>query len=277
MISFVVAFIIMRTTLFITVALIAGFGLGWLARFATTTATALTQETKPTVSFASTPVRPTPPPAPAATADPGPVEVDRAATPDNRIETLRWLRQSGVPVNLRAFSGDKFTPALGKILGLTSDETNRLNGAALEAKHALDAVRLGRASSHPSEDGRTLVVESPAIDPATSRALYEGLLGTLKTTLGPERYGLFNELTGDSFEAGFDQFGLNSLRYEIVLQSKPPPAGNLPYLEYKRHYVDPTGASQGWSDSTVSIAHIEKNDPILAHFIPPKLKVTEAK
>jgi hypothetical protein len=112
---------------------------------------------------------------------------------------------------------------------------------------------------------------------ATSRATYDRLLGTLKSTLGPERYEVFNELSGEGFERSFDQFGLNNLRYELVLEPKLPFPGAPAHFEYKRHYLDAAGVGKGWTGSIVSLDQIEKSDPILARFIHVQLRAAEEK
>jgi hypothetical protein len=266
----------MRIILSIASALVLGFCLGWFLRPMTKFASPAASESAPTGSHLPTLNAA---PSQAASAPPpnsGPIK-DPGDAYHNRIETLRWLRQSGAPVRIQAFARNGFSPALFKILGLSPTETTRLNDAALEATRRIEDARQPRISSSTSEDGKMLTVDVPAIDPATSREIYDRLLGTLKSTLGPERSEVFNELTGESFESGFDQFGLNNIRYELTLNPTYPATGAPALFEYKRHYVDPTGASKGWSGSNVSVAQIDKNDPILGRFVSSQLRSLSVK
>lgn len=279
MISLIVAFSIMRTPLFTAIALFVGFGLGWVSRSATKTT--LPYEEKSAQPPAATTVQtsPTRTPLPAATALPaagtsGPYP---GSTYHNRTETVRWLRRSGAPIYFSVLNGEAFSPDFGKALDLTPDEMTRLNDVVLDTKHELDAARLAHTTTHTSEDGKTLIVDVPTVDVSASRAAYDRLLETLKSTLGPERYEMFNELGGEDFERGFDQFGLNNVRYELVLQPVFPAAGTAPHYEYKRYFLDATGNGTGWGGSTMSIAQIEKYDPILARFLQSKLAATDGK
>lgn len=261
----------MRNILSIASALIVGFCLGWYSRPVAKLASPVASESAQSGSLSAAPSTAPSQATPAPPRDSGSVH-DPGEAYHNRIETIRWLRQTGAPVRIHAFARNDFSPSLFKILGLSPAEITRLNDAALEATRGIEAARQARITSNTSEDGKTLTVDVPAIDAATSREIYDRLLGTLKSTLGPERSEVFNELTGESFESGFDQFGLNIIRYELTLNPTYPVTGAPAHFEYKRHYVDPTGLSKGWSGSNVSVAQIDKNDPILGRFVPPLLR-----
>jgi hypothetical protein len=260
-------FPVMRIPLLVLITLAIGFALGWISRPSQRTTVSERFERDKTSA-------PTALPAPVvadavASLSPsgGPEEIHRT-----RLDTLRWLKQAGAPIHFRAFAKDGFLPALLKIVGLTPDETARLENAAFAAKRKIIEARMSRAKPSMSDDGKTLIVEVPPIDATTSRAIYENLLDTVKSTLGAERYSVFTELTGESFELGFDQFGLNSLRYELALEARSVSAEGTAYYEYKRHFLDPSGASKGWGGSILSVAQLEKEDPILGHFIPERMK-----
>jgi len=52
------------------------------------------------------------------------------------------------------------------------------------------------STSHTSNDGKTLILDVPAVEVSTSRAIYDRFLETLKATLGADRYAAFNALSG---------------------------------------------------------------------------------
>jgi hypothetical protein len=266
----------MRISLSLASALILGFCLGWFLRPGAKHAAPASSVPAPIGSLS--PATGTTPSSAASAPLPTSSSVkDPGVASQNRIETLRWLRRSGAPVHIHAFARNGFSPALVKILGLSPAESTRLNDAAIDAQQRIDDARQARVSTSTSEDGQMLTVDVPAIDAATSREIYDRLLGTLKSTLGPERSELFNELTGESFESGFDQFGLNNIRYELTLNPTYPETGAPAHFEYKRHSVDPTGLSRGSSGSNVSVAQIDKYDPILGRFVPTQLRNLSAK
>lgn len=265
----------MRTTFLIAFTLVVGFVLGWVAHPAAKPASPGTPAPAPTLPRAPTEAMPAPPTVNAPVA--GASVAARNELYRNRAETVRWLRRSGAHTLFQVLAHDGFSPAFAKVLELAPDEMARLNGVVLGTKRELDTARLALATSRTSEDGKTLIVDVPAVDVPTSRAAYDRLLETLRSTLGPERYDVFSELGGEVFERGFDQYGLNNVRYELVLQPVFSVGSTAPHYEYKRHHLDAMGAGKGWNGNTVSMADIEKNDPILAHFLQSKLSATDAR
>src|SRR5882724_463724 len=186
----------MRTILFATLTLVAGFALGWICR--PEPKAPLSREVK--TSAGSEAAAAMPAPAVYAASVITATEPKRAETFRNRVETIRWLKQSGVPMFINTLSSGTLSPALGKLLELTSDEMTRLNDASSNAKRELAAAQDARATSHTSEDGKTLVVDVPPVDVSASRAIYDRLLDTFQSTLGSDRYAFFNEVAEESYE-----------------------------------------------------------------------------
>ncbi len=175
-------------------------------------------------------------------------------------------------MQLPLFTGNHITDGVSKILNLTEAEKTRIISAAYESKAQLDRARAASAKAHLSPDGASLLVDLPALDPGTSGAIYDQFVGTLGATLGPDRLELFNEVAGENFEQSFDRFGLNPIRYELTLQPIYPEGSQQPIVEFKRHYVDATGNSTGWTTSQLSLADLDRSDPILAQHLPAQLK-----
>jgi hypothetical protein len=259
----------MRTSLLVTWSLLIGFAAGWFAHARMESPSPATPPPQRQIASPATDNTALP-------AKPSATTGTATQKPDDpigrRTQAIRELSRLGLNSQIAAFSGDKFSPQLGKALSLTPDESSRLALAAQEAKRAIDAARLARASSRVSEDGKTLIVESPSVDVAASRAIYDRLLDTVKSTLDRERFELFNELTGDSFDRGFEQFGLQSYRYEMELTPILIPERAGDHLNFKRHILNYNGVSVGWSGSRLNYPGIEKHAPVLAHFIPSELR-----
>ncbi|MEN9401925.1 MAG: hypothetical protein RL091_628 [Verrucomicrobiota bacterium] len=259
----------MRPFLLIACSLVGGFAAGWFAHTsqpAVTPATVTVQHPIVNTATETTGLRV---PTTTLTATEAPNSDPRIS---RRTQAIRELTQVGFIMYCPAFSGDSFSPQLTQLLNLTVDESSRLALAAQEAKRDLDAARLARAISHASDDGKTLIVEVPSLDVSTSRAIYDRLLNTVSATLGAERVELFSELTGESFEAGFEQFGLLGLRYEFSLTPSFAAEGLGAHYDIQQHRLTPMGGTLASTSGRVTVSFIEKNVPILAHFIPSELR-----
>lgn len=267
-ISFVVAFP-MRPTLLVTGSLLIGFAIGWLVHGdKSPTSSDRTPATQPASQVAKDMV----------TLPTSLKERAEAPTPrttdafTRRTEAIRELKPFGFMLYIRAFTRDGFDPKLLSLLELTPEQSSRLNEAAHKAERDIVAARIAGASSHTSEDGRKLIVDVPPIDISTSRGIYDQLFNTLRTTLSPEKQQLFNELTGESYEVGFDRYGLNPFRYEVELPATGQTTDSPVYFSYKRLYLDATGNGSGWAGSNLDYNGIKKHDPILGHFITPEMR-----
>ena len=160
--------------------------------------------------------------------------------------------------------GDSFNRELVLLLGVTPAELEQLDVATKNTKKSLDDLAIHAASRRVSDDGKTLIVTVPSLS-AESGALYTNLISTVKQVLGPERYQLFDDLSGEIFDRSFDQFGLNPLTYELTLKPVST-AGGVATYSFKRSYVDAANSGNfGWSSGTTSSAY---PDPFLMHFLP---------
>ena len=164
------------------------------------------------------------------------------------------------------FSGDSFSHEVAILLGLTPTEFDHIDAAIQQTKQRLNDLALNAATAHVSADGKTLIVTVPPL-PNEGDSLYANLLNTITQVLGPERFQLFNEITGDTFDSHFDRFGLNPVTYELTLQPADV-VGGTPRYFYRRSYTDANGKSTGWSSATVSRSSLENSYPVLAHFFP---------
>jgi hypothetical protein len=266
---FVVVAFLMRTSLLVTWSLLVGFAIGWLVHgdnsAAASVRTPAPQRASPVAKDTVT----------LSTSFPKSAEAPPPRSSDaftRRTEAIRELRPFGFMLYIRAFNRDGFDPKLLSLLELTPEESSRLNEAAHKAEREIVAARIAGASAHTSEDGRKFIVEVPPIDVSTSRKIYDQLFTTLRTTLSPEKQRFFNELTGESYEVGFDRYGLNPFRYEVELPLTGQSTDLPGFFSYKRLYLDATGNGSGWTGSTQDYNSIQKSDPILGHFMPAEMR-----
>lgn len=258
-----------RPRVFISLLLLAaGFGLGWYLR--PTVVSSVTHKAAPSAQTdrSSTPA------AARSEKEVTPVAEPSLAGPETpswaqRRKTLLWLQDVGVPMRLAAFQGREPGKALGKFLELTPAEMTAIQSAIRDTGKELDSLRAQKTTSRLNEDGTQWVVEIPAIDAATSGTLYDTFHGTLRATLGEERYALLNMVAGESLERGYDRYGLNEVRYEINLQPKGDPAKGDPVYEYRRHTKEATGLATGMTGGATPMAMLTKQDPLLERFPPP--------
>jgi len=268
----------MRSWLLTLLALAIGFAGGWLTRAILVPATSNFPALGPTTA-SEAPLRPAPSPAtvPPATSAPKREPVDSAISlAVSRAALLRGLRQAGMSVHGPIFSAKGLTPNAASLLGLSSTEFESVNAAYLEAGRTIDDIRAKSVTAERSPDGNKLLVHVPAIDVATSRGIYDRFQNTLATTLGPERLALLSEVAGEQIPQSFQNFGLNDVSYDVNLQAQPRTilrnGRELPLINYERRFSDPTG-SRGTSQSMGTFSDVNREDPLLAPFIPPELRV----
>ena len=252
--------------LIVIAALALGFSLGWLTHGPTDRTVTLPGSVAASGPAAATPAEV--PPRPSAPVEPASRATDSRDDRRAKIETLKWLRESGAPVHVQVFLGEEFNEGLAKMLGLNEAEKARLTQAAYSTKSQLEAARAATAVARQSPDGTALIVEVPALDVATSGAIYDRFRESLESTLGPDRVDILNELAGEALERSFDRFGLNAVRYEVT---PPRSLDGTPsrFVEYKRHFVDATGSSTGWTTGRVLAGEMGKTDALLAKVLPP--------
>ena len=230
----------MRSVLLGLISLVLGFSLGWFLRPKTS--------------------------APEAPGTTGPGDVP------SHLEAVRWLKKAGFVLNIQPMTEDRLAPQVIRLMNLTPAEATALAAMSRDTRQEIDAARLAGATSHISDDGRILVVDVPAIAAAASSALHDRYIGSLKVTLGHERFALLNELMVEGFEQAYGRFGLDAVRYEINRTPVVHVPDEPPYVEYKFYRFDAHGDSHGWSSRRVNFPQIEDSDPILAAFFPRELR-----
>ncbi|HEY4247440.1 MAG TPA: hypothetical protein VGM64_11320 [Lacunisphaera sp.] len=173
-------------------------------------------------------------------------------------------RKEGLIV--RPVAGDKLDIGLVLMLGLTTDEWNRINRSILETRTQIEHLRLATAVSTLSKDGKKTIITLPPlaneVDP-----IYKSLISTLSTVLGPEKYNFFNKVAGDSLDQMYDNFGANEIIYEIANEPTANADGTKVYA-YRRSSFASVGGAGSWSSSKAELGKID--DPLLRGFLPPK-------
>ena len=186
-----------------------------------------------------------------------------------QIELLAWCKSHNHHFSYIAFENQdtELYSVLSLILGLTPAEIEQINGALGRTKQALEEFKFRAAAAQPSTDGKTLVVTLPPL-PGESSRVYTELLTTLKTVFGPERYQMFDELTGDRFEQAFGSFGLNADRFELTLQ--PANSNGVSVYTFKRTSIYARDGSESTGEEKMTPEGIKEHYPVLARFLPPE-------
>jgi hypothetical protein len=267
-------------------SLILGFAAGWFLH-------QLAQSLSPVPgAVASTLATPAAAPAASPTkADGASARVTQSAATDvptykEHLATLRWLKASGLLPYTGFFQYDKLTSQFALLYGLTPPETAQLNTAALQAKQRLDELYRQRVRLDPSSGPEKLVVTIPAL-PEEGGKIYNDLLAQVSAVLGPDRYALFDEISGNALDSSFDGFGLTRHRYEVVPVTEPD--GRLSYKLTGAYVYDainyragsdssfPSGTASGSFTTTGDAASLIKNHPVLKSFSFPTVPPTSAK
>jgi hypothetical protein len=187
----------------------------------------------------------------------------------NRAETIAWLKRRHSLFQMSAFMGDSFNVELAVVLGLNSAEIEQIDMAVQQVKKRLDELEVHAATGQVSADGKTLTVSIPSLT-NEGGALYADLLNKFSQVMGPERFQLFNEITGDSFDRNFDRFDLNAVTYELALDPTNT-IGNKTLYSFKRYTSDGADKSTSWSGGTLDRESLQKTYPALGHFFTPDL------
>ena len=199
-----------------------------------------------------------------------PVVVARKETPtfNERMATLRWLKEKGLFVPVEIFSPEGISPRFAALYGLTPTEQTQLSFAFRQAKQHMEELSSQRAQPDPATNGEKLIVNVPAF-PTEGGQIYNDLLANFTSVLGADRYALFNETAGNLLENSLDGIGLATNRYEVTLGKTA--AGDQPIYEIKRSFTYPNdnGASSGWSGSTLRSSDVLKFFPMLKSYPMP--------
>lgn len=207
----------------------------------------------------------------------GPSATQAAATAGDvaarkEIQTLEWLRsrdpRNGPPsVSLTGADG-ALNKQLAVMLGLGPEDYGRLNAAIARTKERLDELAIQAARPRLSADRQTFVLNIPP-HPQTSDPVYADLVDTFAQVLGPDRFKLFNAVSGDAFDGSFNRFGLDPVTYELTLQ--PELSDSTPRFKVIQSFAGADGQHSVRTTGSYSIETIKRTYPVLAHFLPPSL------
>lgn len=191
-------------------------------------------------------------------------------TVTDKLQTMGWIQKRHLGLKMApvgAFDHGALSLQLAVMLGLKPEEYDRLNAAIEKAKRQLDDAAIAAAKTHISADGRRLVVSVPSIARAGD-TVYADLLNSMTQILGPKRFRLFNTLAGSSFDNSFDRFGLDPVTYELTLKPSGSAKGT-PTYEIRSTATEPDSGGYRWGVRSETLAGLEKDAPVLAHFLPP--------
>ncbi len=196
--------------------------------------------------------------------EPADVPASQRGSAVDRLDALAWASQHGLSVGVSVFQMGSLDPTFATVYGLSPNEVAALNVAIHAAKDKLSALAIQVAKVQPSADGTQLVVEVPAVTDQGS-AIYDSLLQAFSGVLGPDRLQAFNQLSGNSFESGFDSFGLANTRYELTATDQTDSNGQT---LYKIAMSSALPGSQSTSNGTVTLEQVGAFSPVLGHFAP---------
>ncbi len=220
---------------------------------------------------------------PAARANPFPSGAPSVA---ERLATLRWMKNTGVFFATPVFKGEnQISPEIVSLYGLTPGETAQLEQATQRARQRLDELNRQHAQLDPASNAEKLVVTIPAF-PKEGGEIYNELLSSFSTTLGPERYAVFNEVSGDQLENAFENFGTARTRFEVSAQITGE--GKKIYNIARSYVFDAIdyragatgfigGSASGTSYSTLDSAGVTKFFSVLSPFPLPTVSTQKPK
>ena len=181
-----------------------------------------------------------------------------------RAQTFADFKRNRRGIVMSAVNDDSVDMVFALMMGLTSADIARLNRSLASAKERIETLRESTARLEISPDKKTKIITLPALG-AEMTPIYKSVLSEFADVLGPERYDLFNQVAGESFDGLFDHFGANTVVYEIATDPIIDEKGRMTY-QYKRTSREsgPMPASY-WSNRTFIDG--EKDDPIVMKFI----------
>lgn len=244
-----------------------GFGAGWLSRRGTfAPITQAPAGAKDSAVPGKTAAALEPKPAnPGAIREIRPVGVQERSLIAN-LNSLAWEKKQGAQVSVDVFAGEKLNPRFASVFNLSPGDVATINKAIADARGRLDAIAIQTAKFQTSPDGSRLTVEVPSTT-EQGGAIHDALLQTIQGVLGPGRFESFDDVSGDSFESGFNSFGLSNVRYELAPAGQNTASGEPLYTVVKASTG--TGAYvRSTYSSIVQLNQVGGLFPVLGHFIP---------
>ena len=147
--------------------------------------------------------------------------------------------------------------------GLSASEAAALQAAVRRANGRVNSLLAAAAKVRVEADNSRAWVELPAM-PTEGGQIYDELLQTFKTTLGPERLPYFEEFAAESFESAFRTFGAKQSTYEVV---RSRDGGGRTVFSVKESFTLPN--HHGTNTSTADSEGLPKWFPVLAQVLPP--------
>ena len=255
-----------KPTLACFIFLALGFAAGWLSRSAVFG--------PPAHAPIDAGNRDVPPKTPAPSPDRKPAVSEAARAPDrpddsrrsviDSLNALAWAKKKGAQISVSVFERDRLDPKFASVYNLSADDVAILNRAIADAKGRMDAIAMQMASFKASVDGSKLTVEVPSTV-ERGGPIYDGLLQTFRSVLGPDRFQSFGDVSGDSFEYGFNYFGLSNVRYEVY-PSGQNNADGAPFYTVVKSSTGPERRET--VTQTIMLSQIGGLYPVLGHFIP---------
>jgi len=151
-------------------------------------------------------------------------------------------------------------------LGLTENERARIEDAVARAKAIIEQRRLAMATCETSSDGSSMTIQIPSLG-KDGTVVYQSLLSEIVQVLGRDRFEVFSETCGESFDSSFDHFGADEVHYEIDL-AHAVTTGNQTTYNIKGSSVEPDARGLGahyMSSGTVSTTDV--HDMFLRRFL----------
>ena len=195
----------------------------------------------------------TPPAAPpAAAAD--------VASGREALRVLTELHGSGLirgGLNIVEVEGT-IEPKWAKVLGLSRPDTDRLNQAVAVAREQLGRHELANSRAEMLPDGRIIITVHPFAEGAT---IYDEMLGSFRSVLGPERFQVFAAFGLEPLEDNLNQLGVG--KRVLTIKHDPALAGQRNEYQMTSRIERPNGTvKQG-------VATDKRVDGLIAFLLGP--------
>lgn len=259
--------------------LVAGVALGWgLASHRAPAVAAAAPLLPPVTAAVATVPLQTPVVTPAESAGREGQTVDPAVL--NQLAKMRWLADHGrefqdiesrTPNRVFTLVATELDPTFIQAFGLTAAEVERLQSAAAQTLAQLSEQMAAQTTVEIAADLTFARVLVPRLSDSGS-SIYDELVGTFRTTLGPERMAHFNTLVGEHFDRELRRYGAEDLVYEI--RRRTDDKGSV-YIEVSEATpsLETSGteehASWGFYDGVEPTD--PKRYPMLSRVVPPGL------
>lgn len=184
------------------------------------------------------------------------------------MDVIEWLQASGYHLQVPAimWPRDKLNPQFIKVFDLSPPEVARLEGSLKLAKEQIDALLSRAATGEISADGAKLTVTVPP-QPTEGGVIHDTLLSAFEQVLGPDRFLLFNTMSGDAFEQSFDQFGLATEIFTVDLNPERM-SGGRPLYQVKKETKGAEGRLNNNSIGRIDAAGVLDFAPPVKRFLP---------